>query len=186
MVNLGQAAAILYGTTAPGNTNVIWAKTSTANPNTWVILDFLRYNGSAWISLTAVHYGAAAPADTTKVWLDTSANPPIIKTYNGSAWLEINRLRSEIKTADFSLIVDDNNASLNVESSNDISIMLDDPEVDDFACTISRIGTGAVTIVPAAGILINGINGSVAISARWRSVLIRKIRDNEFLIEGAL
>lgn len=186
MVNLGQAAAILYGTTAPGNTNVIWAKTSTTDPNTWMILDFLRHNGNAWISLTAVHYGAAAPADTTKVWLDTIANPPIIKTYNGSAWLEVNRLRSVIKSADFSILVDDNNASINVESANDVTVMLSDPEVSEFACTLSRIGIGAVTIVPAAGILVNGLNGSVAISSRWRSVLIRKIRDNEFLIEGAL
>lgn len=186
MVNLGQVAAVLYGTSAPGNTNVIWAKTSTADPNTWVILDFLRYNGGAWISLTATHYSNVSPADTTKVWLDTSANPPIIKTYNGSEWLELNRLRSAIKTADYSIIADDHNVSINAESANDISFTLSDPGLDEFACTVSRIGSGAVTIVPAAGVLINGINGSVAISAQWRSVLIRKIRNNEFLIEGAL
>lgn len=185
-VNLGQVAAVLYGTTAPSNTNVIWAKTSTNDPNTWVIQDFRRYDGSTWISLSAVHYAASAPTDTTKVWLDTSANPPIIKTHNGSSWLEINRLRSAIKTADYSIIIDDNNASINVESASDVSLTLDDPGSDEFACTVSRLGTGAVNIVPVAGVLINGVNGSVAINAQWRSVLIRKIRTNEFLIEGAL
>lgn len=183
---LGQASAILYGTTAPSNTDVIWAKTSTADPQTWVIQDFLRYNGSSWISLTATHYSTTAPVDTTKIWLDTNASPPLIKTYNGSEWQEINRLRSAIKTADYSIIVDDNNAALNVDSAGDVSLTLDDPGVDEFACTVSRIGTGAVSIVPAVGVLINGLNGSVAINAQWRSVLIRKIRNNEFLIEGAL
>lgn len=186
MSTLGQAAAILYGTTAPSNTDVIWAKTSTNDPGTWTIQDFLRYDGSNWISLKGVHYDTTAPSDTTKIWLDTNASPPLIKTYNGSQWQEINRLRSAVKTADYAIIVDDNNASLNVESASDLSLTLADPGVDDFACTVSRLGTGAVNIVPAVGVLINGINGSVAISARWRSVLIRKIRNNEFLIEGAL
>lgn len=186
MVNLGQASAILYGTSAPGNTNVIWAKTSTSDPQTWVILDFLHYTGGNWISLTAVHYSTSAPLDSTKIWLDTNANPPIIKTFNGTNWLELNKLRSAIISADYSIIADDNNASLNVDSPNDVTLTLDDPAIADFACTVSRIGTGALTILPAAGILINGLNGSVAISSQWRSVLIRKIRSNEFLIEGAL
>jgi len=186
MVNLGQAAAILYGTTAPGNTNVIWARTSTTDPNTWVIQDFLRFSSGTWISLAAVHYGSLAPADTTKVWLDTNASPPIIRTYSAGSWLEINRLRSAIITEDYELLPSDNNASLNVESSSDVRITLREPGIDEFACTVSRIGAGDVIIIPDDGTLINGVDGSVGIRSQWRSILIRKIRTNQFLIEGAL
>lgn len=187
MENLGQVSAILYGTTAPSNTNVIWAKTSTNDPNTWDINDFLRYDGSAWISLKGIHYNTTAPTDTTKIWLDTNSNPPIIKTYNGSAWLEVTRLASKIKTEDFSIGVDDNNSSIYAESASAIQATLDDPGSTEFAVTLSRIGTGTVTLIPAnVNVLFNGINGSIAISARWRSVMIRKIRTNEFLIEGAI
>lgn len=50
-VTLGQVAAILYGTSAPANTNVIWGETSTNDPNTWSVLNFRRYNAgtSQWV-----------------------------------------------------------------------------------------------------------------------------------------
>tara|TARA_R110001592_G_scaffold74779_5_gene226884 strand:- start:9971 stop:10531 length:561 start_codon:yes stop_codon:yes gene_type:complete len=184
MVNLGQAAAILYGTSAPGNTNVIWAKTSTNDPNTWAIIGFYQYLAGNWSLITTTHYGNSAPADSSKVWLDTNFNPPIIKTYNGASWLEINKLRSSNKTADFTLSANENNAFVNVNSSNDINITIEDPALDEFACTFSRLGEGAVTLIPAAGVLLNGINGALTIVTQWRSVMIRKLAENEFLVEG--
>ncbi len=183
---LGQGSAILYGTSSPSNKDVIWAKTSSDNPATWDVIDLLWYHSSGWSSIKGVHYGTSAPGDTTMIWLDTNATPPIIKTYDGSSWLEINRLRSSIKTAGYTLLSSDNNAAIHVESASDVDIELEDIAGDEFACTVSRIGTGDVTIVPAGGVLINGVNGSVLISAQWRSVMIRKIRTNEYLIEGAL
>jgi hypothetical protein len=49
-VNLGQVAAILYGTTPPANTNVIWGETTTNDPLTYSVLNFRRYNAgtSSW------------------------------------------------------------------------------------------------------------------------------------------
>lgn len=41
-------------------------------------------NGSPYIA------GSAAPTDTTKLWIDTSDEVPLIKYYNGSAWVSCN------------------------------------------------------------------------------------------------
>lgn len=49
--NLGQVAAILFGTVAPANTNVIWGYTTTNDPNTWQILEYRHYVNGAWPSI---------------------------------------------------------------------------------------------------------------------------------------
>jgi hypothetical protein len=184
MVNLGQAAAILYGTSAPGNTNVLWAKTSTNDPNTWTIQGYHQYLLGSWSLISTAHYGNSAPAESSKVWLDTNFDPPIIKTYNGTSWLEINKLRSLSKVSDFTLSGNENNAFVNVNSSNNININIEDPAIDEFACTISRLGEGEVILIPAVGVLLNGINSALNIVGQWRSVIIRRLAANEFLVEG--
>ena len=184
MTNLGQASAILYGTTAPANTNVLWAETTTADPNTWAIIGFYQYLSGAWSLIAVSHRGTTAPVETNKVWLDSNFTPPIIKTYNGSAWQEINKLRSVLKAANFTLSANENNAFVNVNSAGNITITIEDPGTAEFACTISRLGAGAVSLVPSAGVLLNGVNGALAIQSQWRSVMVRKLADDEFLIEG--
>tara|TARA_R110001592_G_scaffold268269_3_gene534538 strand:- start:46717 stop:47277 length:561 start_codon:yes stop_codon:yes gene_type:complete len=184
MSSLGQASAILYGTTAPGNTNVLWAKTTTNDPNTWAILGFYQYLSGAWSLITVSERSTTAPSDTNKVWLDSNFTPPVIKTYNGSAWAEINKLRSVTKTEDFTLSANENNAFVNINSANDVTVTLEDPGLTEFACTLSRLGTGAVTIVPAGAVLINGVNGALSIQNQWRSVMVRKLAEDEFLVEG--
>lgn len=186
MVNLGQASAILYGTTAPSNTDVIWAKTSTADPQTWVIQDFLRYNGSSWISLTATHYSTTAPVDTTKIWLDTNASPPLIKTYNGSEWRELNKLRSTTLDVDFDLGINHNNTFVNVDSAIAVVVKINDIALTDFACKISQIGAGAVILIAGSGVNLNGVNGSLQIASRYGGVLVQKIDTNEYLVQGNL
>jgi hypothetical protein len=183
-INLGQASAILYGTTAPGNTNVLWAKTTTNDPNTWAIVGFYQYLSGAWSLITVSQRSTNAPSDTNKVWLDSNFTPPVIKTYNGNAWTEINKLRSVAKTADFTLSANENNASVNVDSSGDVTVTIEDPGLTEFACTISRLGAGAVSLVPSVGVLLNGVNGALAIQSQWRSVMVRKLADDEFLVEG--
>ena len=54
-VDLGQVAAILYGTAAPTNTFVIWGETTTNDPNTWIIIDFKKHDGNNWNSLLDGH-----------------------------------------------------------------------------------------------------------------------------------
>jgi len=184
MVNLGQASAILYGTAAPGNTNILWAKTSTADPNTWTILGFYQYLSGAWQLIAASERSTTAPNNTHKVWLDSNFTPPIIKTYNGSSWQEINKLRSVTKVSNFTLSVNENNAFVNVNADEDIIINIVDPGIDEFACTISRLGDGEVIIIPESGVSLNGINNALSIVDKWRSVIIRKLSANEFLVEG--
>jgi hypothetical protein len=52
MAILGQAAAVLYGTTAPSNTDVIWAETTTNDPNTWSIVAFKAYQSGSWVTFS--------------------------------------------------------------------------------------------------------------------------------------
>jgi len=63
MAILGQASAILYGTSAPSNTNVIWGKTTTNDSATWALLGFFQYDGSSWEPLvTAIPSFTSATA----------------------------------------------------------------------------------------------------------------------------
>ena len=181
---LGQVSSILYGTVAPSETDVIWAKTTTNDPNTWAILGFYQYLSGAWSLITVSERSTTAPSDTNKVWLDSNFTPPVIKTYDGSAWTEINKLRSVTKTADFTLSANENNAFVNVDAATDITVTIEDPALTEFACTISRLGTGAVSLVPAGAVLLNGVNGALAIQSQWRSVMVRKLAEDEFLVEG--
>ena len=43
-IELGPAQAILYGTSAPSNTNVLWGETDHSNPQTWQVLNFKRFD----------------------------------------------------------------------------------------------------------------------------------------------
>jgi hypothetical protein len=49
--NLGQVAAILYSTTAPTNTEVLWGVTTTLDPETWELTDLRYYHDGSWVSL---------------------------------------------------------------------------------------------------------------------------------------
>ena len=60
MAILGQGAAILYGTTAPTNTDVIWAKTTTNDPATWSIVGFFAYRSGGWVDFTTGGGGSTA------------------------------------------------------------------------------------------------------------------------------
>jgi len=43
-IELGPAQAILYGTSAPANRNVLWGETNNNDPQTWQVLNFKRFD----------------------------------------------------------------------------------------------------------------------------------------------
>lgn len=53
-IELGPAQAILYGTNAPANTNVIWGETDNNDPLTQQVLNFRKYDpGTAqWVIIS--------------------------------------------------------------------------------------------------------------------------------------
>lgn len=54
-ITLGPAQAILYGTAAPTNTNVIWGETDNNDPLTQQVLNFWRFDASipAWVVIVS-------------------------------------------------------------------------------------------------------------------------------------
>lgn len=86
---LGQGSSILYGTSAPSNTDVLWGKTTTNDPNTWEIIGFYQYQSGSWSLISVSERSTTAPSDINKVWLDSNFTPPVIKTYDGSAWVPL-------------------------------------------------------------------------------------------------
>lgn len=180
MSTLGQAAAILYGTTAPSNTDVIWAKTSTNDPGTWVIEGYYQYLISNWELINGVHYASIAPVDTKKIWLDVNFDPPLIKTYNGSSWEELTKLRSVDKSTDFTLSSNENNTLVKLWSNSKIVITVEDPGVSEFQTKLIRVSPGIVELSLGAGVNINGSNESFYIKNQWQRVILEKIDTNEF------
>jgi len=47
-------------------------------------------NGNVLLTQPCYTVGSTAPTDTTRLWIDTSGSTPIIKYYNGSAWISCN------------------------------------------------------------------------------------------------
>lgn len=189
MTNLGQVAAIIERDTLPaGELKAIIRKVDGGG----VFEDFFLWKDGAWRSFTtlfgAVHYSASAPSDTSKVWLDENFTPPLIKTYDAAAeeWKELSLFRSIAFDSDFTLQASHHNAALNVinTAGGDVTITVQDPGLDEFAVTISRLDATAVTLVPASGVELNGAAGAIGIASQWRSVLVRKYDTNKFLVEG--
>lgn len=54
MLNLGQIAGIVVGSTEPSRKNVIWANEVTAGSNNWILK---IWNGSAWVTLNSRFVG---------------------------------------------------------------------------------------------------------------------------------
>jgi hypothetical protein len=54
-IELGPAQAILYGTNAPSNTNVIWGETNNNDPLTWQVINFRRYDSlsATWVIIVS-------------------------------------------------------------------------------------------------------------------------------------
>lgn len=88
-VNLGQVAAILYGTTAPGNTNVLWGVTTTNDPNTWTLTDIRQYKSGAWTSLSGAGSPEARTGTTVKFDIPMRGAAYNTTSPNGSATLTI-------------------------------------------------------------------------------------------------
>lgn len=47
-------------------------------------------NGNVLLTQPCYTVSGTAPTDTTRLWIDTSGSTPIIKYYNGSAWISCN------------------------------------------------------------------------------------------------
>jgi hypothetical protein len=54
-IELGPAQAILYGTTPPSNTNVLWGETDNNDPQTQQVLNFKRFDKatSLWVLINS-------------------------------------------------------------------------------------------------------------------------------------
>jgi hypothetical protein len=52
--NLGQVAAVLYGTAPPANLKVIWGETDNNNPLTQTVINFKRWDAatSQWVVIS--------------------------------------------------------------------------------------------------------------------------------------
>jgi hypothetical protein len=94
MQNLGQVAALLYGTTAPENRTLIWARTDNDDPETWKVTDFRIYdhNTTTWevIARTGslIHTGSGVPSSGLGTHLDVYLDTTSLNLYkkNGSTW----------------------------------------------------------------------------------------------------
>lgn len=186
---LGQAAAILYGTTAPSNTNVIWGETTTNDPATWSIIGFRYYDGANWQPIRGIYRGATAPADTTQIWVKTGGAVQSVWTHDGSNWVNI--LDFNIVDASSGYTVNDREISGQLLKSDattqqDITIAAGLPEGTAFRAM--RTGTGALRLVAGTGVTINGQSPGhiVEIAARWHSAWAICLGSDEWLIEGYL
>lgn len=188
MSTLGQAAAILYGTTAPSNTDVIWAKTSTNDPGTWEILGFYEFISSDWSRL-GVNEGTTAPSNTAAIWKDTSGSNPVLKLYNGSAWVELLAIIQSIDVSAGYSVSDDtaHGKILENKTSSDCTVNLLSGPSTDFSCAIQRLGSGRVVVTAASGVFINGEDAaSIEVANQYQSVWLRKYSATEYVVEGQI
>lgn len=187
-VNLGQVAAVLYGTTAPSNTNVIWAKTSTNDPNTWAVLGFYEYISSDWNRI-GVYEGTSEPTNTSTIWKDTSGTSPVIKIHDGTSWVDLVAILRSIDASGGYTISDDtaHGKILENKTSTDCTVTLQSGPSVDFSCAVQRLGTGRIVLTASAGVYINGEEAaSVEISNQYQSAWIRKYSSTEYVIEGQI
>lgn len=185
-VNVGQVAAILYGTTPPSNQEVIWGKDNGGG----VIEGFYRYDQaqSAWIEITVVHRGTTPPQNEDIVWLDTNFPAPVPKTFNDQAnkWEFIFQLSRRTENANIQLRDTDNNQVIDfTHNSAGAIIELPDIPVDNFQCIIARLGEGDVYI-NTDGTTINGATGSFILKHQYSQVVIRRYAPAAYIISGNL
>lgn len=188
MAILGQASSILYGTTAPSNTNVIWAQTSTNDSNTWVILGYFEYLNGSWERLSGIHEGATAPSDLTKIWKKPNGQTFSLNVYDSSSstWINMLNIPSKVVNADFT--VDDDSFSGSVisnQGANNIIGTLESTIPVDTIFLVERIGTGTLTVTVNAPNKINGVIGaSFEILNQFTSISVRCYAAGEFIVEG--
>ncbi|TNE31750.1 MAG: hypothetical protein EP346_00100 [Bacteroidetes bacterium] len=91
---LGYVDAVHHGTTSPTTTNIIWFKTTTDDPLTWVLVDILFYDGTAWQSYLDLFFpvkpsqNGTPPSDERAVWrVMDGTNFLEYRVYNGSTWI---------------------------------------------------------------------------------------------------
>jgi len=187
-VNLGQVAAVLYGTAAPGNTNVIWAKTTTNDPGTWDIIGFYYHDGTDWQAHNGLHIGPAASADLSKLWLKPNGNTFSLNYYDtvSANWLNLLNIPTKLLTANISIT--DDSFSGNVvsnQSAINYTITLENTIPVGTIFLVERIGTGAVLITVPVGSEINGIdNHTLSIQEQFTSVSVRCYAVGKYIIEG--
>lgn len=51
---------------------------------------------------------------------------------------------------------------------------------------VEQHGTGSLSISPAAGVVLNSLNGNTTLSGQWAAAALRKISTDEWLLVGAL
>lgn len=91
---LGYVDAVHHGTTAPTTTNIIWFKTTTDDPSTWVLVDILFYDGTDWQSYLDLFFpikqsqNGTPPEDERAVWRVMDGTDFLeYRVYNGSIWV---------------------------------------------------------------------------------------------------
>lgn len=183
---LGQVAAILYGTTPPGNTKVLWGKEDGSGN----VLGFFRYDLTLgqWVPYKVVVRSTNPPINTDVVWLDANFPAPMPKTYNSGSgnWEFIFQLSRRAENADITLQETDNNTVIDFTNSGGAAVIeLQDIEVNDFQCTIARLGDGQVYIV-TNDTLLNGQSGSFELKFQYTQVVIRRYAPNEYIVSGNL
>lgn len=188
MAILGQGSAILYGTIAPSNTDVLWAKTSTNDPQTWAIVGFYEYVSGAWEPVSGVVESATAPSDITKIWKKPNGNTFSLLVYDtaNTVWVNLfdipaNILSGDITIADASY----NGKVISNQSVNDYTVTIEPAIPVDSLFIAERAGTGRLIVNTPAGSEINGIDGhAVEILNQYTSISIRCYAIGKFIIEG--
>jgi hypothetical protein len=188
MAILGQAAAILYGTTAPSNKDVIWAETSTNDSSTWTVLAFYQYDGSTWVGINGIVYSATAPTSTNVIWIKTGGAIQQVYTHDGTAWQPLLKFAIVEASTGYSVTNADVTGQLlksTATTTQTITLAAGVPEGTAFRAM--RLGAGALRVEALAAVKINGITGhTVEIAAQWHSAWAICLGNDEWLIEGYL
>lgn len=93
-----QIVAVILQTTAPANTNVIWGKTDTNDPETQQVLDWYIYKGGQWTILDdlmgAIIESVTAPqTPTSRIWKEVTGGGAFVAyrawSVSLGAWVDI-------------------------------------------------------------------------------------------------
>jgi hypothetical protein len=137
---LGQVAALLFGTTAPENLTLIWARTDNDDPETMKVLDFRiwDHNTLAWEPIARTgslfHVASGAPTGGTGTDLDMYLNSTSLLLYKklSGTWVQVANLASATPAVSGVLLAANNLSDLTDPVA--ARVVLDVPstaEVDD-------------------------------------------------------